>query len=107
MTVIALATTGLLACAFYIYVLWQWMRDGNGGGTNRLPFDGSSDGKQANKRPYIVASRKIAERRSLRRKVAQGFADDRLARRRAIGWNESERIAYRKIASSPSLRKRS
>src|ERR1700722_17496042 len=32
MTLIVLATTGLLACAFYIYVLCKWMRDANGKG---------------------------------------------------------------------------
>jgi hypothetical protein len=82
MTLIVLATTGLLACAFYVYVLCQWMRDTNGKRAPRPPIDGQSDGTQENKRPYIVGSRKI-------------------------DWNESERIAYRKIANSLSWRNRS
>lgn len=80
MTVIVLATTGLLACAFYIYVLCQWMRDTNGKRTPRPRIDGQSDGPQENKRPYVAGSRKI-------------------------DWKESERIAYQKIASSLSLRR--
>src|SRR5713226_7080089 len=59
MTLIVLATTGLLACGFYIYVLCQWMRDTNDKRTPRPPIDGQSDGTQENKRPYIVGSRKI------------------------------------------------
>jgi hypothetical protein len=82
MTLIVLATTGLLACAFYIYVLCQWMRDANGKRTPRAPIAGQSDTAQENKRPYIVGSRKI-------------------------DWNESERIAYRKVANSLSSRNRS
>jgi len=82
MALIVLATTGLLACAFYIYVLCPWIRDTNGKRTSRPRIDGQSDGTQENKRPYIVGSRKI-------------------------DWNESERIAYHKIASSLSSRNRS
>jgi hypothetical protein len=81
MTLIVLATTGLLACAFYIYVLCQWVRDVNGKGTPRPRIDGQNNGTQENKRPYIVGSRKI-------------------------DWNESERIGYRKIANFLSSRNR-
>lgn len=81
MTLIVLATTGLLACAFYIYVLCQWVRDVNGKGTPRPRIDGQNNGTQENKRPYIVGSRKI-------------------------DWNKSERIGYRKIANSLSSRNR-
>ena len=49
MTLIVLAATGLLACAFYIHVLYQWTQDGNGKRTNRPPFVGPSDGTQENK----------------------------------------------------------
>ena len=62
MTLIVLATAGLLACAFYIYVLCQWMLEANGKRTLRPPFDGQSDGTHQNKRPYIMVSRNIAER---------------------------------------------
>jgi hypothetical protein len=82
MTLIVLATTGLPACAFYIYVLCQWMRDADGKMTARPRMNGRSDGAQENKRPYIVGSRKV-------------------------DWNESERIACREIANSLSSRNRS
>src|ERR1700730_7346378 len=98
MTLIVLAATGLLACAFYIYVLYQWMRDGNGKRTNRPLFVGQSDGTQENKRPYIVGSRKIAETRD------HSTISVRLPQR---GWNKSERMAHQKIASSLGSRNRS
>src|SRR5258708_34311163 len=94
MTLIVLATTCLLACAFYIYVLCQWMRDGNGKKTPRPPMDGQSTGTQENKRPYVMGSWKTAERGD-RSDVTSQRAARRggLSRRRGIGWNESERIA--------------
>jgi hypothetical protein len=98
MTLIVLAAIGLLACAFYIYVLYQWTRDGNGKRTNRPLFVGPSDGTQENKRPYIVGSRKIAETRD------HLTVSVRLPQR---GWNKSERMAHQKIASSLSSRNRS
>src|SRR6266576_3386750 len=56
------AMTGLLACAFHVYVLCQWMRDMRGKRTARPAIDGPSDGAQTNKRPYVMGSRKNAER---------------------------------------------
>jgi hypothetical protein len=108
MNLIVLATTGLLACAFYIYVLCQWMRDAKGKRTPVPRIDGLGEGAQENKRPYIVGTRKIGER--------HGASDGSLQRAprmaglygsREGGWTECERIAYQKIASSVSLRKRS
>ena len=66
MTLIVLATTGLLACAFYIYVLCQWMRDANGKRrrTNSPPIAGQSGATRQNKRVYIMGSRKHAQRHS-------------------------------------------
>jgi hypothetical protein len=98
MMLIALAMSGLLACAFYIYVLCQWMQDTNGKRTLRPPSDGRSVGVQRTKRPYIVGSRNIAGRHD---------CSDMSLRLSPRGWNESERVAYQKIASSLSLRKRS
>lgn len=108
MTLIVLATTCLLACAFYIYVLCQWMRDTKGKRTTPPPIAGQSGGTQENKRLYIMGSRKNTERHD-----SPDVSSHRvprmiwLSRGRGLGWNESERIAYRKIASSLSLRKRS
>jgi hypothetical protein len=105
MTLIVLATTGLLACAFYIYVLCQGMRDANGKRPTRSPIVGQSEGTQENKRPYIFGSRKNAEGHdspdvsSHRSRRMTG-----LSRGRVLGWNESERMAYRKIANSLSSR---
>jgi hypothetical protein len=107
MTLIVLAMTGLLACAFYAYVLCQWMRDTGGKRRARPAIDGPSDGAQTNKRPYVMGSRKNAERHdspevsSYRATRMTG-----LSRRRGLGSNESERIAYQKIATSLSLPKR-
>jgi hypothetical protein len=108
MTLIVLAMTCLLACAFYIYVLCQWMRETKGKRTTPPPIAGQSGGTQENKRPYIMGSRKNTERHD-----SPDVSSHRvprmtwLSRGRGLGWNESERIAYRKIASSLSLRKRS
>lgn len=105
---IALVTTGLLACAFYIYVLCQWMRDANGKGrrTSPPPIAGQSGATQQNNRVYIMGSRKHAQRHSpdvSSRRVMRMTGGSRGG---GLGWNESERIAYQKIASSLSLRKR-
>jgi hypothetical protein len=62
MTLIVLATTGLLACAFYIYVLCQWMRDTNGKRTPRRSVDRQSGGTRQNKRLYVIGSGKFAEK---------------------------------------------
>src|ERR1700719_4400799 len=103
MTLIVLAMAGLLACAFYIYVLCQWVRDANGKRTSRPAIDGQRDGTQENKRPYIIGSRRIAGRHDgsdISRHRASRMTG--LFRRRGLGWNETERIAYQKIASSMS-----
>src|SRR5258706_15966015 len=108
MTLIVLATTGLLACCFYVYVLCQWMRDTKSKRTRPPAIAGQSGATQENKRPYILGSQKSAERHdspdvsSHRSRRITG-----LSRGRVLGWNESERMAYRKIASSPSSRNRS
>jgi len=106
MTLIVLAMTGLLACAFYVYVLCQWMRDTRGKRTARQAIDGPSDGSQTNKCPYVMGSRKNAERHDSPDVSAyRATRMTGLSRRGGLGWNESERIAYQKIANSLSLRK--
>lgn len=108
MNLIVLVTTGLLACAFYIYVLCQWMRDGKGKRTPVPRIDGRSEGAQENKRPYVVGTRKIAERHGASDGSSQWAPRVAgLYGGREGGWTECERIAYEKIASSVSLRKRS
>ena len=102
-----LATTGLLPCAFYIYVLCQWMREANGKRMPRPRIDRQSEGKWENKRLYVMGSRKIAESQD-RTDIASRRAPSItwLSGRRGLDWHESERMAYQKIASSLSLRKR-
>ncbi len=107
MTLIVLAMTGLLACPFYVYVLCQWMRDTRGKRTARPAIDGPSDGAQTNKRPYVMVSRKNAEGHD--RPDVSSYRATRMTglfRCRGLGWNKSERIAYQKIATPLSLRKR-
>lgn len=102
MTLMVLATTCLVACAFYIYVLCQWMRDTKGKRTTGFSIDRRGGGAKEKNRPYIMGSRKVADVKSHRvPKMTE------LSRSRGRGRNESERIAYQKIASSLSLRKRS
>src|ERR1700730_3738257 len=64
MTLIVLATTGLLACAFYIYVLCRWMQDANDKSRRTSPpaIPGQSGATQQNNRIYIMGSRKYARR---------------------------------------------
>ena len=108
MNLIVLVTTGLLACAFYIYVLCQWVRDAKGKRTRLPRIDGQGEGSQEDKRPYVVGTRKIAERHgasdgsSQRAPTMAGLYGGREG-----GWTECERTAYEKIASSVSLRTRS
>ncbi len=107
MTLIVLAMTGWLACAFYVYVLCQWMRDTRGKRAARPAIDEPSDGAQTDKRPYLMGSRKNAERHdSLDVSSYRATRMTGLSRRRGLGWNESERIAYQEIATSLRLRKR-
>ena len=102
-----MATTGLLACAFYVYVLCQWMRDTNGRRTLRRVVDRGIKDEKEMQRPYIVGSRKIGESQnqsSVRPhgvpKVAKSSVD------RESEWSATERMAYQRIAGSLSLRKR-
>jgi len=62
MTVIVLVTICLVACGFLLYVLFQWTRE-----TKRRPTSRSAIGDEPcqagqKKQPYIVGSRRAAER---------------------------------------------
>ena len=107
MTLIVLAMTGLLACAFHVtsYVNGCETREARG---QLVPqIDEPSDGAQTDKRPYLMGSRKNAERHdSLDVSSYRATRMTGLSRRRGLGWNKSERIAGQKIATSLSLRKR-
>ena len=58
MTLMVLATTCLVACAFYSYVLCQWMPDTKGKRTTRFSIDRPGGGAKEKNRPYIMGSRK-------------------------------------------------
>lgn len=106
MTLIVLVI-GLLACAFYIYVLYQWMRDANGKRTRHRLIAERGEGTKENKRPYIIGPRKIADRGYDRDMATQGASIlTGFSGRRGLGWNERERIAYQRIVSSLSLREK-
>lgn len=83
------------------------MRDTNGKRTPRPRIGGESEEKQENKRLYVMGSRKIAESQD-RSDIASRRAASiiGLSGRRGLDWNESERIAYEKIANSLILRTR-
>jgi hypothetical protein len=72
-------------------------------------MDEKKDGAQENK-PYIVGSGEVAERREgsgIRPHGASRMKGTGRFRVHALSRTESERMAYQKIASSLSLRKRS
>jgi hypothetical protein len=105
MTLTVLAATGLLACVFYLYVLFRWIRDPRRKGGTRPATDRQVGGAPETKRPYVIRSQKTADkhRPGLRSHGAPRLVE--LSRGAEPEWNAIERIAYQKIAGS--LRKRS
>ena len=60
MTVIVLAAVGFLACAFYLFVLFQWTRDTK----RKVTRLGDATGDTSeNKRPQVVGSQRTVEER--------------------------------------------
>jgi hypothetical protein len=104
MTLIVLATICFLACAFYVYVLFHWMRDTNRKRTTRYVAEDQADEKRDPKRPHIVGFRGSAgsdgrfAARSLRPASTAGRS-----RGSGPGGYECERNAYETIARSLSL----
>ena len=64
MTLTVLATICFLACTFYLYVLFQWMRDTKGRNTTRPAMDNEAGEKSEKKRPHIVDSRGLQKDRT-------------------------------------------
>lgn len=60
MTFIVLTAIGFLACAFYVYVLFHWMRDTKSKRTTRSAAEEQADEKCDPKRPHIVGFRRAA-----------------------------------------------
>jgi hypothetical protein len=100
MALIALTTICLLACGFFLFVLIQWMRDTKRK-TTRPEVDSRVGETRATRRPHIVGDRKTVERRD-RFKVKAHRVSTRAARSgiRDSWYDESERMAYERIARS-------
>jgi hypothetical protein len=65
MTLTVLLAICLFACAFYLYVLFQWMRDKKRKPTGRLAIGdeaGNACQTRPEKRPHLVDSRKPERR---------------------------------------------
>ena len=106
MTLTVLVTTGLLVCAFYLYVLYQRTRDAKGPSATRHSIGTQTDATPKPKQPFIMRPGKIGERIPSDVTSHRAPRLAKLPRDREAGWNASERIAYQRIASSLILRKR-
>jgi hypothetical protein len=108
MTLIVLATIGFLACVFLLFVLVQWMRDGNRK-TKTRPAVHSEIGETWDaKHPHIVGARRTVESHDRFKVRSRGVtvATERSGGRES-GYNERERMAYERIAKSFKLGKMS
>ena len=106
MTVIVLATTGLLACAFYLYVVCQWMREAKRQNRTRRSMGRQTDATPETKRHFVTRSGRIGETTPSNVTAHRVPRAVKLPRDRKAGWNATERIAYQRIARSLSLRTR-
>ena len=61
MILIVLAAVGFLACAFYLFVLFQWTRDTRRKTTTRTAVDDAAGESSEKKRPQVVGSRRAVE----------------------------------------------
>ena len=101
MTVIVLAAVGFLACAFYIFVLFQWTRDTKRKTATRSAEDDVAGETSAMKRPQLVGSRKTPEEHDrFSGKSRSILSTGDRSRVCGPGCNECERIAYEKVARS-------
>jgi hypothetical protein len=108
MTLIVLATICFLACVFLLFVLVQWMRDGNRK-TKTRPAANSEVGETRDaKHPHIVVDRRTVERHDRFKVRSRGItAVTERSGARESGCDERERMAYERIAKSFKLGKRS
>jgi|ERR1700680_3571315 hypothetical protein len=98
MALIVLATICFLACAFLLFVLVQWIRDTNRKTTTRPAVNSEAGETRETKYPHIVGPRSAVERRD-RFKVRshQVAPASGRSRGRESGYDERERMAYRRI----------
>jgi hypothetical protein len=96
MTVIVLAAVGFLACAFYLFVLFEWTRDTKRKTTTVDHAAGETDAK---KRLQIVSPRRNIEKQD-RSSGSSGEIQGTGGQSRDCGpgCSECERIAYEKVA---------
>jgi hypothetical protein len=105
---VVLAAICFLACAFYLYVLSQWMGDREHKTTGRSASDNQAGTQPGEKRTQIAASGKPAEQKDRGRAGSQlAFSKARPLRGPNPGCRECERIAYERIATSLRGGKRS
>jgi hypothetical protein len=108
MTLIVLATICFLACVFLLFVLVQWMRDGNRKTKTRPVVDSEAGETRDTKHPHIVGARRAVERHDRFKVRSHGVTavTERLGGRESA-YGERERMAYERIARSFKPGKRS
>jgi hypothetical protein len=108
MTLIVLATICFLACVFLLFVLVQWMRDGNRKTKTSPAVDGEVGETRDAKHPHIVGGRRTVERHDRFKVRSHGVtvATERSGGRESE-YDERERMAYERIAKLFKLGKRS
>ena|ERR1700704_3984083 len=101
---VVLATICFLACAFYLYVLSQWMKDKEHKTAGRSAGDSEVGTRLEEKCPQIAASKRPAEQEDRGSFGShQASSEIRPLRGRSPGGDECERIAYERIAASLSV----
>src|ERR1700747_846567 len=107
MTLIVFVAFCLLACAFLLFVLFQWTRDTKRKTTPRTTVDDAAGGSSGKTRPQAAAraSTEKHDRFSGRSRWAQSRSSQ--SRGCGPGCNECERTAYEKVARSLRSSKRS
>ncbi len=108
MALIVLATICFLACVFLLFVLVQWMRDGNRKTKTRPAVDSEVGETSDTKHPHIVDARSTVKRhdRFKVRSHAATAATERSGGRESA-YDERERMPYERIARSFKRGKRS
>src|SRR6266851_3308808 len=102
MILIVLVAVGFLACAFFLFVLFQWTQDTKRKTTRVGDAAGDSSEK---KLPQVVGSQRTVEKRDRFSGRSQRIQRGQ-SRRCEPGCNECERTAYEKVARSLRLGKR-
>ena len=108
MTVIVLATICLLACVFYLFVLFQWTRDTKRKTTTRVAVDDAAGETGEEKRPQIVGPKRTNEKHDRFMERSHLASSTRgLSHSCGPGCNECERVVYERVVNLMKPRKRS